>query len=128
MAGDDLVVRRPGERLPVDGVVIEGDSHVDEVPDQRREPARDRRGPAMRMTGGAINGEGRLVVEVTAVGARKLCWRASSAWSKTRRRPRRRSSGWWTRSAEVFVPVVLVIAVCHADRLVGSLARGPRPR
>jgi Cu+-exporting ATPase len=34
--------------------------------------------------------------EVRAVGA-KACWRASSAWWKTRRPPRRRSSGWWTR-------------------------------
>jgi len=65
--GDALVVR-PGERFAADGVVAEGDSHVDEslVTGESLPVAR---GPGERITGGAINGEGLLLVNVTAVGA-----------------------------------------------------------
>ncbi|MCP5854203.1 heavy metal translocating P-type ATPase, partial [Klebsiella pneumoniae] len=57
----DLVLVKPGERFPVDGEVDEGSSHADEalisgeslpVPKQ----------PGDSVTGGAINGEGRLLV------------------------------------------------------------------
>ncbi|MEG1680269.1 MAG: heavy metal translocating P-type ATPase, partial [Stenotrophomonas sp.] len=63
----DLVVVKPGERFPVDGEVIEGQSHADEalisgeslpVPKQ----------PGDSVTGGAINGEGRLLVRTLALG------------------------------------------------------------
>ena len=63
----DLVVVRPGERFPVDGEVLEGQSHADEtlisgeslpVPKQ----------PGARVTAGAINGEGRLLVRTNALG------------------------------------------------------------
>ncbi|KPA87345.1 copper/silver-translocating P-type ATPase [Pseudomonas asplenii] len=64
----DLVLVKPGERFPVDGEVVEGQSHADEalisgeslpVPKQ----------PGDRITGGAINGEGRLLVRTLALGA-----------------------------------------------------------
>ena len=66
-AGDVLVVR-PGERFAADGLVKEGESHVDEslVTGESLPVAR---GPGERVTGGAINGEGLLLVDVTAVGA-----------------------------------------------------------
>jgi Cu+-exporting ATPase len=65
--GDRLVVR-PGERFAADGVVVEGESHVDEslVTGESLPVAR---APGGRVTGGAINGEGLLLVDVTAVGA-----------------------------------------------------------
>ena len=66
-AGDRLVVR-PGERIAADGVVVAGESHVDEslVTGESLPVAR---APGGRVTGGAINGEGLLLVDVTAVGA-----------------------------------------------------------
>jgi Cu+-exporting ATPase len=64
----DLMVVRPGERVPADGTVVEGSSHLDEslltgesLPVSKR--------PGERVTGGAVNADGLLVVEVTAVGA-----------------------------------------------------------
>jgi Cu+-exporting ATPase len=64
----DLMVVRPGERVPADGHVREGASHLDEslltgesLPVARR--------VGERVLGGAVNGEGLLVVEATAVGA-----------------------------------------------------------
>jgi P-type E1-E2 ATPase len=70
---NDLVLVKPGERFPVDGEVVEGQSHADEalisgeslpVPKQ----------PGDKVTGGAINGEGRLLVR-TRRSAQKPCWR-----------------------------------------------------
>lgn len=64
---NDTLVVRPGDRVPVDGVVIDGDSHLDEslltgeslpVPKQLGD----------RLTGGAINQEGVLIMRVTAIG------------------------------------------------------------
>jgi Cu+-exporting ATPase len=64
----DLVAVRPGERLPVDGVVIEGASHVDEsLLTGESLPLAKHLGDAV--TGGAINAEGLLLVRTTAVGA-----------------------------------------------------------
>lgn len=63
----DRVAVLPGERLPVDGVVREGTSHVDEslVTGESLPVAKQ---PGDTVTGGAINGDGFLLVETTAVG------------------------------------------------------------
>lgn len=64
----DEVVLRPGERAPVDGVVIEGASHMDEsLLTGESLPVTKEAGS--HVTGGAINAEGLLIVRTTAVGA-----------------------------------------------------------
>ena len=63
----DLLVVRPGESIPVDGLVFEGDSSVDESM-LTGEPIPVDKGPGEKITGGTINGEGRLKFEATAVG------------------------------------------------------------
>jgi len=63
----DLVLVRPGERIPVDGVVIEGESSVDESM-LTGEPIPVDKGPEDPVIGGAINGEGLLKFEATKVG------------------------------------------------------------
>lgn len=63
----DLVRIRPGERLPVDGEIIEGHSVVDESL-ITGEPLPVDKGVGSRVAGGSINGRGTLVVRVTAVG------------------------------------------------------------
>ncbi|MDE2088748.1 MAG: cation-translocating P-type ATPase, partial [Gammaproteobacteria bacterium] len=63
----DQVRIRPGERIPVDGVVVEGRSAVDEsFVSGEPVPVEKKRGDAV--IGGAINGSGTLLVRVTAVG------------------------------------------------------------
>ena len=63
----DVIIVRPGESIPVDGVVSEGESSVDESM-LTGEPIPVDKGPGDKITGGTINGEGRLKFEATAVG------------------------------------------------------------
>ncbi len=118
MAGDALVVR-PGERVPADGVVEQGDTHVDESM-LTGEPLPVAKASGARVTGGSINGEGRIVVRATAVGQEsvlaaiiRLVEDAQAAKAPIQRLVDRVSA--------VFVPVVLVIA---ALTLAGWLLAG----
>jgi Cu+-exporting ATPase len=106
--GDRMVVR-PGERVPADGRVLEGRSHIDEsmLTGESLPVARE---PGELLAGGAVNGEGLLVVEATAVGAATLLARiirmvedAQAAKAPIQRLVDRVSA--------VFVPVVLVLSL-----------------
>ena len=105
----DVVVVRPGERLPVDGRVVEGSSDVDEsLITGESLPVAKHAGDAV--TGGAVNGEGLLVVQTTAVGAESTLARivrlVESAQAK--KAPIQRLVD---RVSAVFVPVVIGIAL-----------------
>ena len=105
----DLVVVRPGERLPVDGQVVDGSSDVDEsLITGESLPVAKHGGD--KVTGGAVNGEGLLVVKTTAVGAESTLARivrlVESAQGK--KAPIQRLVD---RVSAVFVPVVIVIAL-----------------
>ncbi|MBU4571768.1 MAG: heavy metal translocating P-type ATPase [Proteobacteria bacterium] len=63
----DLLRIRPGERLPVDGDVAEGESHVDESM-LTGEPLPVRRGPGDRVFGGTLNTTGAFVMRAALVG------------------------------------------------------------
>ncbi|HYE40438.1 MAG TPA: heavy metal translocating P-type ATPase [Ramlibacter sp.] len=108
MAGDRLVVR-PGERVPADGVVEQGETHVDESM-LTGEPLPVARGAGQRVTGGSINGEGRIVIEATAVGSESVLARiirlvedAQAAKAPIQRMVDQVSA--------IFVPVVIGIAL-----------------
>jgi len=64
----DLVEVRPGERIPCDGVIVEGRSHADESL-LTGESLPVSKGPGDRVTGGALNLDGLITVRVGAVGA-----------------------------------------------------------
>ncbi|MFZ2327733.1 MAG: HAD-IC family P-type ATPase, partial [Rhodoferax sp.] len=66
LVGDRIVVK-PGERFPVDGTLTEGETQVDESM-LTGEPLPVRKDAGDKLTGGSINGEGRVVLLVTAVG------------------------------------------------------------
>ncbi len=65
---NQLVIVRPGERIPVDGEITEGDTHVNEslITGESLPVAKH---PESSVVGGSINGEGLLLIKVTAVGA-----------------------------------------------------------
>ncbi len=117
--GDEVLVR-PGERIPVDGVVLDGRTHVDEsmLTGESRPVAKL---PGDRVTGGAINGEALLRLRTAAVGAETVLARiirlvedAQAAKAPIQRLVDRVSA--------VFVPVVLAIGV--ATLLGWGLAGG----
>jgi Cu+-exporting ATPase len=66
LVGDRLVVR-PGERIPADGAIEQGRTHVDESM-LTGEPLPVSKAESAKLTGGTINGDGRVVMQVTAVG------------------------------------------------------------
>ncbi|WP_176061000.1 heavy metal translocating P-type ATPase [Paraburkholderia sp. BCC1876] len=114
-----VVIVRPGERVPVDGAVLEGRTHIDEslitgeslpVPKQA----------ADKVTAGSINGEGAIAVTTTAIGAETTLARiirlVESAQAE--KAPIQRLVD---RVSEIFVPAILAIA---ALTLVGWLIAG----
>jgi Cu+-exporting ATPase len=107
---DDLLVVRPGERFAADGLVTQGESHVDEslVTGESLPVAR---GPGERITGGAINGEGLLLVSVTAVGAESTLARIVRL-VETAQEKKAPIQHLVDRVSAVFVPVVCVAALC----------------
>jgi Cu+-exporting ATPase len=106
--GDEVIVR-PGERIPVDGEVLEGRSHADEsLITGESLPVAKASGD--RVTGGSVNAEGLLSVRTQAVGAETTLARiirlVESA--QAHKAPIQRLVD---RVSAVFVPVVIGIAV-----------------
>jgi Cu+-exporting ATPase len=106
---NDLVMVKPGERFPVDGEVVEGQSYADEalisgeslpVPKQ----------PGDKVTGGAINGEGRLLVRTQALGAETVLARIIRLVedAQAAKAPIQKLVD---KVSQVFVPVVLLLAL-----------------
>ncbi|WP_431273425.1 heavy metal translocating P-type ATPase [Variovorax ureilyticus] len=105
---DDLVIIHPGERVPVDAVVVEGASEIDESL-ITGESLPVSKGVGHSVTGGSVNGQGLLVVRTTAVGAESTLARivrlVESAQAK--KAPIQRLVD---QVSSVFVPVVIGIA------------------
>ena len=104
----DVVIVRPGERLPVDGVVVEGHSAVDESMLTGESLPVDK-GPGDEVVGGTINKQGLLKFEATRVGAQtalaqiiRLVEEAQGSKAPIQRLADRVSA--------VFVPAVIAIA------------------
>jgi Cu+-exporting ATPase len=106
--GDEVVVR-PGERIPVDGVLLEGASDVDEslITGESLPVAKK---PGDRLTGGAVNGEGLLTLRCSALGAESTLARIARMVEDAQghKAPIQRLVD---RVSAVFVPVVLAIAL-----------------
>ena len=105
----DLVVVRPGERVAVDGLVLEGESELDEALISG-ESLPVARGPGSAVTGGAVNGNGLLLLRTTAVGAETVLSRIVRLVEAAQagKAPIQRLVD---KVSAVFVPVVLVIAL-----------------
>jgi Cu+-exporting ATPase len=119
----DLVRIRPGERIPVDGVVVEGFSAVDESMLTGESLPVDK-GPGARVAAGTVNRTGTFVFRATAVGRDTTLARIVQLVEEAQgsRAPIQRLAD---RVAAVFVPIVLGVA---AVTFLGWLTAGPEPR
>jgi Cu+-exporting ATPase len=120
--GDRLRVR-PGEKVPVDGVVLEGTSAVDESM-VSGEAIPVEKNPGDRVVGATVNGTGSFVLKAERVGAETLLARIVQmvADAQRTRAPIQKLAD---RVAGYFVPAVVSIAVATA--VVWGLV-GPEPR
>jgi Cu+-exporting ATPase len=120
--GDRLRIR-PGETVPVDGIVIDGLSSIDEAM-LTGEPIPVTKAPGSAVTGGTVNGTGSLVMEARAVGDATMLSRIVRmvVEAQRSRAPIQavadRISGW-------FVPLVVLVAVLT---FVTWTLVGPEPR
>jgi Cu+-exporting ATPase len=108
LPGDRLRVR-PGDAVPVDGVVIEGRSSLDESM-LTGESMPVEKGPGDAVTGATINKNGALVIEAGKVGAETVLAQIVAMVSNARR-SRAPIQGLADRVSAVFVPTVVGVAV-----------------
>lgn len=99
---------RPGEKVPVDGVVIEGSSHVDESM-VTGEPMPVEKEEGAKVIGGTVNANGSLIIKAEKVGSDTMLSQIVQMVAEAQRsqapiqRMVDKVSGW-------FVPIVIVIA------------------
>jgi P-type Cu+ transporter len=120
--GDRLRVR-PGEKVPVDGIVLEGRSAIDESM-VTGEPVPVEKAEGAKLVGGTLNGTGSLVMQAEHVGSATLLAQIVKMVSEAQRSraPIQRLAD---RVAAYFVPAVLLVA---AIAFVAWGLWGPEPR
>lgn len=120
--GDRLRVR-PGEKVPVDGIVLEGSSSVDESM-VTGEPVPVEKGIDSRMTGGTINGAGTMIMLAERVGSDTLLAQIVRMVGEAQRSraPIQRLAD---KVSSYFVPAVLL---CSVVTFVVWAVFGPQPR
>jgi Cu+-exporting ATPase len=120
--GDSLRVR-PGEKVPVDGTVVEGRSAIDESM-VTGESIPVEKGPGDRVIGATVNGTGALVMRAERVGSETLLAQIVRMVAEAQR-SRAPIQKLADRVAAVFVPAVVLIAVLT---FAIWAIRGPEPR
>lgn len=121
VVGDRLRVR-PGDKVPVDGVVAEGRSSIDESM-ITGEPIPVEKVEGDTVTGATINGTGSLIVEATRVGSDTMLSQIVEMVSNAQR-SRAPIQKYADRVAGYFVPAVIVIAILA---FAAWAAWGPAP-
>lgn len=109
IAPGDLLRIRPGEKVPVDGVVVEGHSHVDESM-VTGEPMPIEKSESAKVIGGTVNGNGSLIIRAEKIGSDTMLAQIVQMVADAQRsqapiqRVVDKVSAW-------FVPIVIAIAV-----------------
>jgi len=120
--GDKLRVR-PGERIPVDGTILEGASAIDESM-VTGEPMPVEKSAGDKVTGGTLNTSGSFIMEAERVGSETVLAQTVKLVSESQRSraPLQRLAD---RVAAYFVPAVIAIAIAA---FFGWIFFGPEPR
>ena len=121
---DDEVRVRPGERVPVDGLITEGATLIAESTFTGESAPRGC-GPGDRVIAGTVNGPGSIRIKVTGTGADTLLGQVVAMTDRALRNPAR-SERLAEKAATIFVPAVLLVALCAGVfwTAAGDPARG----
>jgi Cu+-exporting ATPase len=119
----DLLRIRPGEKIPVDGVVLEGRSAVDESM-LTGEPIPVEKGPGDRAVGATVNQTGGLVIRAERVGAETLLAQIVRMVAEAQR-SRAPIQGLADQVSAWFVPAVIAVALAA---FAAWAVLGPEPR
>jgi Cu+-exporting ATPase len=109
VAVGDLLRVRPGEKMPVDGIVVEGRTSVDESM-VTGEPIPVEKEPGTRLTGGTINGTGSVVMRAERVGSDTLLAQIVRMVSEAQR-SRAPIQKLADRISAWFVPAVVLVSL-----------------
>lgn len=120
--GDRLRVA-PGDKVPVDGVVLEGRSQVEESM-LTGEPLPVEKGAGDAVTGGTVNGTGGFIMRAERVGADSMLGRIVAMVAEAQR-SRAPIQGLADKVAGIFVPLVVT---CAAATFLVWMSFGPEPR
>jgi Cu+-exporting ATPase len=106
----DLVLIRPGEKVPIDGTVVEGGTYIDESM-ITGESMPVHKGPENEVIGGTINGKGSVTIRTTRIGADTVLAKVIRLVEEAQftKAPVQRLAD---RVAGIFVPIVIAIGVC----------------
>jgi Cu+-exporting ATPase len=110
---DDEILLRPGDHVPVDGTVIEGESTVDESMLTGESAPVEKKpgdGRASELFAGTVNVNGRLIMRVTAMGEKTALARVIAAVQRAQT-SRADIQRLGDRVSGIFVPIVIVIAI-----------------
>jgi Cu+-exporting ATPase len=107
--GGDIVLVRPGERLPVDGEIVEGTTAIDESM-LTGEPLPVERGPGARVIGGTINRTGAFRYRATTLGAESVLARIVQLMREAQA-SRAPIQALADRVSGIFVPTVISLAI-----------------
>jgi P-type Cu+ transporter len=118
----DLLRVRPGEKVPLDGVIVEGGSHVDESM-LTGEPLPVEKGVGDRVVGATVNGQGGFVLRAEKVGRDTLLAQIVQMVAQAQR-SRAPIQALVDRVSSVFVPAVIGVSVLTA---IAWLVWGPSP-
>src|SRR5580704_12008979 len=123
IAAGDLLRVRPGEKVPVDGVITEDESSVDESL-MTGEPIPVEKSPGARVIGGTVNGTGSFIMRADRVGSETLLSQIVRMVSQAQR-SRAPVQKLADRVAGYFVPAVILVALIT---FIAWAIYGPEPK
>ena len=116
----DIILIRPGDRIPLDGVVVDGRSQLDTSP-VTGEPVPVSVGPDKEIMSGCVNGQGVLKVKITKPLSESMVTRIlDSVENAAANKPK--IDKFITKFARIYTPVVVLLAVATA--IIPSLLTG----
>ena len=116
----DLLLVRPGDRIPLDGTVVRGDSRIDTAP-ITGEPVPVHAEPGSAVTSGCVNTTGQIVIRVDKILSESMVTRIlDSVENAAASKPK--IDRFITRFARIYTPVVVAIAAATA--IIPSIISG----